>query len=54
MKDRDGYYTVLVWVVERQYNENRGGWDYKVRQRDAAQNWLDEYHWKQEKELKKA
>jgi hypothetical protein len=55
MKDRHDFHTILVWVVEREYDENRGGWDYEVRQKDVAQEvWLDESYWIAEKQLKRA
>jgi len=55
MKDNNGFHTILVWVVECQYDENRGGWDYKVRQKDVSQEqWLDEEFWRAEKELRRA
>jgi hypothetical protein len=55
MKDTDGFHTILVWVVEREYNENRGGWDYEVRQKDVAQkDWLGDSYWRAEKDLIRA
>jgi hypothetical protein len=54
MKDSEGYFTTLVWVVGREYNELRGGWDYKLRQKDAAEAWLDGHYWRAETELKRA
>jgi hypothetical protein len=57
MKDSDGYYNVLVWVIDRQYNntDNREGWDYKVRQKDNAhKEWVGEEYWRAERQLKKA
>jgi len=55
MKDSEGYNSILVWVIERQYNNNREGWDYKVRQKDNAhQEWIGEEYWIAERNLKKA
>lgn len=55
MKDSNGFHTILVWVVGCGYNENRGGWDYNVMQKDVAQEeWLGDSYWKPEKELKNA
>jgi len=55
MKDTNGYFTVLAWVVEKTYNEGRDGWDYWVMRKDASQtNWLEGGYWRAETELKKA
>ncbi len=55
MKDKDGYYTVLVWVVERIYDEDRAFWDYGVQQKDNTQEkWIGEEYWRREKQLKRA
>ena len=54
MKDTDGYFTVLAWVVEKRYNEGRDGWDYWVMRKDVSQtNWLEGGYWRAETELKK-
>jgi hypothetical protein len=37
MKDSEGRFTTLVWVVGKEYNEDRGGWDYKLRQRPQTE-----------------
>jgi hypothetical protein len=54
MKNSEGHFTTLVWVVGREYNEDRGGWDYKLRQKDAAEAWLDGEYVRPETELKRA
>jgi hypothetical protein len=54
MKDSEGRFTTLVWVVGQDYNVDRGGWDYKLKQKDAAEAWLDEDHLRPETELKRA
>jgi hypothetical protein len=54
MKDSEGRFTTLVWMVGSEYNDDRGGWDYKLRRKDAAQAWLDGYYWRAETELKRA
>lgn len=55
MKDSDGYYTVLVWVIERQENNITGGWDYKVRQMDnQRREWIGDEYWRAETQLKRA
>jgi hypothetical protein len=55
MKDINGYFTVLAWVVEKEYNTTRDGWDYKVRRRDRSQTqWLEGEWWRAETELRQA
>ena len=55
MKNREGFWCVLVWVIERYYNKDRGGWDYKVRQKDNEWlEWVGEEYWRAEKDLKRA
>ena len=55
MKDSDGFYTVLAWVVEKAYNKERDGWDYRVMRRDISQTkWLEGEWWRAETELKQA
>lgn len=55
MKDTDGYFTVLAWVIEKTYNEGRDGWDYWVMRKDVSQtNWLEGGYWRAEMELRKA
>lgn len=55
MKDSEGFYTILVWIVEREYDVDCDGWDYKVRQRNVEQtDWIGGVYVRAEKELKKA
>jgi hypothetical protein len=56
MKNSDGHWAILVWVVGREYNVDRRGWDYKLRQKDvdAAEAWLDGQYVRSETELKRA
>lgn len=54
MKNREGYYTVLVWVIELR-NNIMGGWDYKVRQKDNQhREWIGDEYWRAETQLKRA
>jgi hypothetical protein len=55
MKDSNGFFTVLAWVVQKKYNEGRDGWDYWVVERDITQTyWLEGGYWRAETELRKA
>jgi hypothetical protein len=54
MKNSEGHWAILVWVVGKEYNEDRCGWDYKLRRKDAAEAWLDGQYVRPETELRRA
>jgi len=56
MKDSNGYFTMIVWVKEKVYNEKRypPGWDYKVQGKDDEENWIGEECWRPQKCLGRA
>jgi len=55
MKDSEGWHTIITWVVEAVYNEERDGWDYRVKRMDSTQTtWLEGDYWRAETELRRA